>query len=51
LFSTIANIGEVGRTFRILHEAVLTSVRFSSISDEVQHNHALWTILCQLRRS
>jgi hypothetical protein len=38
------NISEVGSTFRILHEAAMTSVRFSSISDEVQYNHAVWTI-------
>jgi hypothetical protein len=44
------NISEVGSTFRILHEAAMTSVRFSSISDEVQYNHAVWTILRQLQQ-
>jgi hypothetical protein len=41
MFSTIDNIGEVGRTFRILYKAALTSVQLSSISDEVQYNHAV----------
>jgi hypothetical protein len=51
MLSTIDYVGEVGRTFRILHEAALTSVRFSSVSDDVQYNHAVWTILSQCSRS
>src|SRR3954447_16077217 len=50
MFSTIDYISEVGRTFAFSTKQQLTSVRFSSVSGEVQYNHAVWTILGQLQQ-
>ena len=40
-------MGEVRGTLHILHEAALGKCAISSISDEVQYNYAMWTVLGQ----